>query len=79
MNTHELRGNWRLLMRVWETNGHCLKLGCGRDTLQCWVHITTGEWVRPSRLRRVLMEGVRRGWATKSQSNSGHSIFILKD
>ena len=66
-------------MRVWAANGHCLKLGCGRKTLMYWVYLTTGEWVSPSRLRRVLTEGVRRGWATRSQSDSGHSIFILKD
>jgi hypothetical protein len=32
-----------------------------------------------SYIRRVLMMGVNLGIATKSQSISGHSIFLLKD
>lgn len=72
------RYGWRLICAVWHKNRHCLERGCGRVTFQYWVretcHVLLPGWF----YREVLVEAVKRGWATKKQSVSGHSIFIIK-
>lgn len=70
---------WWCLKQVWEGRQHCLKYGCGRDTLAYHVWRETGQRIPKNYIRRVLMMGVNLGIATKSQSISGHSIFLLKD
>lgn len=71
------RYGWRLLCRVAREEGHCLTRGCGRDTLAYWVFavckVRNPAWF----YRRVLREAVRRGWATKTTSPHGYSIFSI--
>lgn len=71
---------WRLLCRTWHIEGHCLRQGCGRETLAEWVRKAncSALWFASSELRRALDEAVRRGWAEHHHSPSGHSIFLLK-
>ena len=78
MPEQRFQHGWRLLCRTWHKNGHCLRLGCGRETLAGWVRESCHELYPAWFYRQVLMEACSRGWATKRQSNSGHSIFIIK-
>lgn len=51
---------WPLLRQTWHSNGHCMRLGCGRDTLTHWVYKSTGVLVRPNELRRHALEADHR-------------------
>lgn len=68
---------WDLLCKVWRENGHCLRLGCGRDTIMYWVVETCNEWNTAGFYRAVLMEATRRRFATKTQTCFGYSQFFL--
>lgn len=84
---HAFGTYWSIIELVWRDNRHCMFEGCGRDTFRYWVkktleryncwdvlhHTSNNFW------RRVLMEGVKQGFCTKSQSRSGHSQFHLRD
>lgn len=79
MNEQRFRYLWKAIWRVWREQGHCLRLGCGRETFWFWVWTTSNAVLaRPAELRSALMEGVRRGWCVKKQSPTGHSIFLMR-
>ena len=76
-NNQRFRHVWRLLCRTYKINGHCMKYGCGRDTLSQWVAATTHRRISPQELRKTLIHACNIGWCKKSQSLSGHSKFKL--
>ena len=78
LDYQRFRYGWRLIVEVWNKNRHCLQYGCGRETLQYWVIKTCHKILPAWFLRAVLMEAVQLGWATKSYSPCGYSIFIIK-
>lgn len=71
------RYGWKLLCRVAREEGHCLAKGSSRETLAYWVFdvckVHNPAWF----YRRVLREAVRRGWATKTTSPHGYSVFSI--
>lgn len=71
------RYGWRLLCATWRKNGHCLRLGCGRETLAYWVLQTCHKHHPAWFYRNVLLEACVRGWARKEKSSCGYSVFIL--
>lgn len=79
MNEQRFRYGWKLICEMWHSkNNHCLRYGCGRISLQYWMTSTCHVYESPWFWRTVMMEGVKRGWAVKSKSKSGHSVFIIK-
>ena len=71
------RYGWGLLCRVAQEEGHCLTKGSSRETLACWVFAVCKVHYPAWFYRSVLREAVRRGWATKTTSPHGYSIFSI--
>lgn len=65
--------------KLWKEQGHCMRYGSSRETLAHWYKEVTGVRVKPQVIRRVLMKMVLAHQCDKAQSNSGHSIFLLKE
>lgn len=70
--------------KLWREQGHCMRYGSSRETLAHWYNEVNTEWrnntkVKPQEIRRMLMKLVEAKQCDKAQSNSGHSIFLMKE
>lgn len=68
----KFRTGWKQLVKLYNSSdGHCLKEGCGKATLQYWANNVPGgmdesKWF----WRTVLVIAVKRNWAVESINHS---------
>lgn len=74
LDFHEILAH---IYAVWRTESHCLRFGCGRETLARWVHHVTGAWLPAWAYRRALVWCVGLGIA--SYRRDGYSCFEFVD
>jgi len=67
INEQRFRHVWKLLCRTYEKEGHCLRKGCGKETLQYWVAKVTHTQVPRWELKQTLEEATRRGWVKQTR------------
>lgn len=82
MPYEEFKLGWHVLQSLYRSQqGHCLKNGCGKETLQYYAnnhsvrYNRSYNWKfhdRPAYFwRNVLREAVNRGWVVEDRNNAG--------
>jgi len=81
MDEVKFRLGWKHLCSLYKSEySHCLKYGCGRNTLQYWANKHYSKYIRfesAGFYRRVLFEAVRRGWAIETITIGGYRSYKL--
>jgi hypothetical protein len=78
LNEQLFRHGWRLIVKTWRLNGHCLYYGCGKSTLARWVRKSCHTYYPPKFWRDVMAEACRRGWAQRRVAAGGHARYIIR-
>jgi hypothetical protein len=77
LDFHEIMA---LLYATWRTESHCMRFGCGRETLAHWVEHATGVWLPAWAYRRALLWCVGLGIARHSKNEqTNYSCFEFAD
>jgi len=73
----KFRTGWKQLHRLYHSeNGHCLKNGCGKDTLRYHANQIPGGMKESKWFWRiVLVIAVKRNWAEESVNSSNYRKY----
>lgn len=82
MDKGRFKAGWRHLCSLYRSkDGHCLRYGCGRETLKYWAnkHYSGHLDVESAYFyREVLREAVRRGWCSEEITLAGYRKYKIR-